>query len=254
MSSGRRQVVLREHLLCEERFRKSRCQSTSPTPCLRLAKQRTSSIYSNLSSTPLFRLNSLCVPLADTVTSGRYLQNGNILAARVFITHLVSQFAASRVDFISSLQASPIPINMSQTGAADEIIFTTDSLANFAQLAVRTCQRSQGDKNKAMREAWVRLCGSYQSKGGLLAVKEVRQVSLSCEPIRLILFRCVHSEHHTCARLGQGTCSPVPGDAIVCSSTLCESLLGLFRLRSNARDMTSVCLLITFFRCLIGIE
>lgn len=45
---------------------------------------------------------------------------------------------------------------------------------NFAQLAVRTCQRAQGAQNKAMREAWVRLCGTYQSRGGLLATGEVR--------------------------------------------------------------------------------
>ncbi|KAI0703769.1 hypothetical protein BC835DRAFT_1404009 [Cytidiella melzeri] len=103
-----------------------------------------------------------------------YLQNGNILAARAFITHLVSQFTVSRPKFVSSIQSSPIAIENTTFGTADEIVFTTDPLVNFAQLAVRTCQRSQGDKNKTMREAWIRLCGSYQGKGGLLAVKEVR--------------------------------------------------------------------------------
>ncbi|KAI0090285.1 hypothetical protein BDY19DRAFT_984618 [Irpex rosettiformis] len=104
-----------------------------------------------------------------------YLQNGNILAARAFITTLVSQFATSRPNFIPSIQSAPIPLGKTDLGTPDEIIFTADSLVNFAQLAVRTCQRSQGDKNKAIREAWIRLCGSYQSKGGLLAVKEVRK-------------------------------------------------------------------------------
>ncbi|OBZ72576.1 Golgi to ER traffic protein 4 [Grifola frondosa] len=88
-----------------------------------------------------------------------YLLNGNILAARTFIT----QFSM------------PIPVGRPSEGPPDEIIFTKDSTVNFAQLAVRACQRSQGDKNKAMREAWVRLCGTYQSKGGLLATKEVRK-------------------------------------------------------------------------------
>lgn len=61
-------------------------------------------------------------------------------------------------------------------GRNDEIWFTTDSVLNFAQLAVRACQRAQGDKNKPMREAWVRLCGTYLSRGGVLAKPEVRKV------------------------------------------------------------------------------
>ncbi|KAI0342922.1 hypothetical protein BDW22DRAFT_1330467 [Trametopsis cervina] len=104
-----------------------------------------------------------------------YLQNGNILAARSFLSHLVSQFAASRPDFVSPLQPSPIPVGRTDSSEMDEMFLTTDPLVNFAQLAVRTCQRAQGDKNKPMREAWIRLCGTYQSKGSLLAVKEVRK-------------------------------------------------------------------------------
>ncbi|KAG1806948.1 hypothetical protein EV424DRAFT_1558581 [Suillus variegatus] len=61
-----------------------------------------------------------------------YLQNGNIVGARTFI----SQF--------------------------------------IAQLAVLTCQRANGEKNKVIRESWVRLCGTYQSKGGVLATREVQ--------------------------------------------------------------------------------
>lgn len=57
-----------------------------------------------------------------------------------------------------------------------EIVFTTDSTINFCQLAVLTCQRANGERNKAIRESWVRLCGTYQSKGGVLATKEVRIV------------------------------------------------------------------------------
>ena len=60
----------------------------------------------------------------------------------------------------------------------DEVVFTTEPVLNFAQLAVRACQRAQGEKNRTMREAWVRLCGTYQSRGGLVAHREVRKVSL----------------------------------------------------------------------------
>lgn len=109
-------------------------------------------------------------------SSHRYLQNGNILAARTFLSQLISHFTAKRSDFISSLHPSPIPVGNSTGGSPDEIVLTSDSVVNFCQLAVRTCQRAQGDKNKPMREAWVRLCGTYQSKGGLLAAQEVRRV------------------------------------------------------------------------------
>ncbi|EJF64717.1 hypothetical protein DICSQDRAFT_80364 [Dichomitus squalens LYAD-421 SS1] len=104
-----------------------------------------------------------------------YLQNGNILAARAFIIHFVSQLTTRRPSLLSSIYPSPISIGKSIDGQQDEITFTTDSAVNFAQLAVRTCQRAQGDKNKAMREAWVRLCGTYQSRGGDVANREVRK-------------------------------------------------------------------------------
>jgi hypothetical protein len=52
-----------------------------------------------------------------------------------------------------------------------------EPLLNFCQLAVLTCQRANREKNQAIRESWVRLCGTYQSKGGILATKEVRAVS-----------------------------------------------------------------------------
>ncbi|RPD60013.1 DUF410-domain-containing protein [Lentinus tigrinus ALCF2SS1-7] len=104
-----------------------------------------------------------------------YLQNGNILAARMFIIHLVSQLTSRRPSLLSSLQSLPILVGKPSEGEQDEVIFTTEPAVNFAQLAVRTCQRAQGDKNRAMREAWVRLCGTYQSRGGLVANREVRK-------------------------------------------------------------------------------
>jgi len=58
--------------------------------------------------------------------------------------------------------------------AGQSFVFTTDSVLNFCQIAVLTCQRAQGDKSKVMRESWVRLCGTYQSRGGVLAANEMR--------------------------------------------------------------------------------
>ena len=92
------------------------------------------------------------------------------------MAQLISQFASSRSDFVSPLHPTPLPVGKPVNGQQDEVVLTRDTLVNFAQLAVRTCQRAQGDKNKAVREAWVRLCGTYQSKGGPLAAREVRKV------------------------------------------------------------------------------
>jgi len=104
-----------------------------------------------------------------------YLQNGNVLAARTFISQFVSQITIARPSLLSTIQSTPVLLPR-PNGEPDEVIFTTDQTLNFAQLAVRTCQRAQGDRNKPMREAWVRLCGTYQSKGGLLGTREVRKV------------------------------------------------------------------------------
>ncbi|KAJ3784706.1 hypothetical protein GGU10DRAFT_357074 [Lentinula aff. detonsa] len=96
-----------------------------------------------------------------------YLQNGNILAARTFIKHFVLAPALPR-----SSVGTTVLIGSS---GDDEIIVAQDSLINFAQLAVATCQRANGERNKVMRESWVRLCGTYQSKGGVLALPDVRK-------------------------------------------------------------------------------
>jgi hypothetical protein len=100
----------------------------------------------------------------------RYLQNGNILAARTFIKHFTSSFTSKYPSFTSPGS------NTLSIGSGDEIIVTSDLVLNFAQVAVRLCQRAQGDKNKLMRESWVRFCGTYQSRGGALATKEIRKV------------------------------------------------------------------------------
>jgi hypothetical protein len=102
----------------------------------------------------------------------RYLQNGNILAARTFISQFIAQLVLSRPNLRSPLQTSPLPVT-----PTSEVTHMAEPLLNFCQLAVLTCQRANREKNQAIRESWVRLCGTYQSKGGVLATKEVRAVS-----------------------------------------------------------------------------
>lgn len=98
-----------------------------------------------------------------------YLQNGNILAARTFIKHFTAGVPSSlRLDGDSVISV----------GEKDEVIMTEDSLVNFAQMAVLTCQRAQGDQNKVMRESWVRLCGTYQARVAQLATPEMRSVGI----------------------------------------------------------------------------
>jgi len=96
-----------------------------------------------------------------------YLQNGNILAAKTFIRHYTVTIPSS----IKLESDSVIPV-----GDSDEVIMTKDMLVNFAQMAVLTCQRAQGDQNKVMRESWVRLCGTYGTKVSLLATPEMRAI------------------------------------------------------------------------------
>jgi hypothetical protein len=112
----------------------------------------------------------------------RYLQNGNILAAQTFIKHFTSSFTSKYPSFTSTYS------NSLSVGSGDEIIITSDSVLNFAQVAVRLCQRAQGDKNKLMRESWVRLCGRYQTSGGVLATREIRKVRWVsfCSPVRMM--------------------------------------------------------------------
>jgi len=89
-----------------------------------------------------------------------YLLNGNILASRNFLAGLISYISPSGEAF---------PVRAS----GDEILVTDDPLLNFAQLMVRTVQRAAGAQNKTARETWVRLCGAYQARGGILTHPEV---------------------------------------------------------------------------------
>jgi len=97
-----------------------------------------------------------------------YLLNGNIQASKTFIKH----FTAGLPSSFKLKSNSTIPV-----GQEDEVTMTKDSLVNFSQMAVLTCQRAQGDQSKVMRESWVRLSGTYQSKVGLLATPGMRKVS-----------------------------------------------------------------------------
>ncbi|KZS92031.1 cytoplasmic protein [Sistotremastrum niveocremeum HHB9708] len=103
-----------------------------------------------------------------------YLVLGSVLAASAFISSFLSTLLARS----QSVLAVPEPIALpdaSSSSPSKEIFLTADQTLNFLQLAVRTCQRGQGDKSKLARESWIRLCGTYQSKGGLLTHPEVRR-------------------------------------------------------------------------------
>ena len=112
-------------------------------------------------------VSSPCISgyMADIRGHDSYLQNGNILAARTFISHFTQTITSRSPTLMSSSQPLEPPL-----------ILTTDSILNFCQLAVFTCQRASGEKNRVVRESWMRLCGTYQSKGGVLAQVEVRRV------------------------------------------------------------------------------
>ena len=103
------------------------------------------------------------------------LQVGNILGARSFLSHFLSLLVSSHPEIV----AEPTPITMTVTPAGpDEITPTTDHVLNFLQLAIRVCQRGAigQSQNKQMQEIWVRLCGSYQSRRGVLAQPYYREV------------------------------------------------------------------------------
>lgn len=107
-----------------------------------------------------------------------YLQNGNILAARTFIQYFTAGVPLSlRLDSDSEISV----------GEKDKVIMTKDPLLNFAQMAILTCQRAQGDQNKVMREGWVRLCGTYQGKIAQLATPEMRSVSIVFFQVQLLV-------------------------------------------------------------------
>ena len=121
------------------------------------------------------------------VINKSYLQNGNILAARTFINYFTAGVPSSlRLDDSDSVIS---------VGEKDKVIMTKDSLLNFAQMAVLTCQRAQGDQNKVMRESWVRLCGTYQGRVAQLATPEMRSVSIVFSLFFEFSQRLIHIGH-----------------------------------------------------------
>jgi hypothetical protein len=102
---------------------------------------------------------------------------GNVLGARSFLNHFLSLLVSSHPELL----AEPTPITMTVTpSGSDEIIPTTDHVLNFLQLAIRVCQRGAIGlpQSKQVQEIWVRLCGSYQSRRGVLAQPYYREVGL----------------------------------------------------------------------------
>jgi len=102
------------------------------------------------------------------------LRVGNILGARSFLSQFLSLLVSSHPETL----AEPTPITMTVTPAgSDEIIATTDHVLNFLQLAIRVCQRGAIGlpQSKQVQEMWVRLCGSYQSRRGVLTQPYYRE-------------------------------------------------------------------------------
>lgn len=121
-----------------------------------------------------------------------FLLAGNILAARTFLTHFLALLIAARPAILARRDAITLPggggggVNGASASASaaggggnvDEVYLTTDTTLNFLQLAVRTCQRAKNPapQGRQVQEMWVRLCGSYQSRRGLVAHPVYRQV------------------------------------------------------------------------------
>lgn len=111
--------------------------------------------------------------LRDLICSpARYLLNGNVMAARVFIVNFVDFGTAASLSLRSSFSTTPLVV----PSTSDEVVFTSDQIVNFCQLAVRTCQRAQGAANRKAQEAWIRLSGTYLSRGLVLSKPEIRRV------------------------------------------------------------------------------
>ena len=124
--------------------------------------------YGALSRASLRNTFQTSARLTNTGNESSYLLNGNIQASKTFIKRFMAGLPAP----LKLKSNSTIPV-----GQQDEVTMTKDSLVNFSQMAVLTCQRAQGDQSKVMRESWVRLSGTYQSKVGLLSTPGMRKVS-----------------------------------------------------------------------------
>jgi hypothetical protein len=111
-----------------------------------------------------------------------FLLAGNILSARVFLSHFLSLLITTKPSILAQPTPTTFPV-VNSSSSTDEVYLTTEPTLNFLQLAIRTCQRAKNaqPQGRQIQELWVRLCGSYQSRRGLVAqpaYREVRPVSL----------------------------------------------------------------------------
>jgi len=123
-----------------------------------------------------------------------FLLAGNILAARTFLSQFLSLLIAARPDILARPGPIALPGGSGEGGGGgvDEVFLTTDTTLNFLQLVIRTCQRAKNPapQGRQVQEMWVRLCGSYQSRRGLVAqpaYRGVRKCPFSPCPYSLVL-------------------------------------------------------------------
>lgn len=103
----------------------------------------------------------------------------NILAARTFFSEFISQLVRQQPTILSA--SSPIALP-SDNGADDEIYVTTDPTLNFLQLAIRTCQRSNGSSAESQRQArtaFMNLFRRYKTKSEIVSSPAMNKVLYS---------------------------------------------------------------------------
>lgn len=113
-----------------------------------------------------------------------YLLAGNILAARVFLSHFLSQLIATKPTTLAKTSPISFSVTMSESSTSpsssstDEVYLTTEPTLNFLQLIVRVCQRAKNPppQGRLGQEMWVRVCASYQNRRGLVANSLYREV------------------------------------------------------------------------------
>lgn len=107
----------------------------------------------------------------------------NILAARTFLDAFISQLRRTRPTLISSETPITIPSAASTSDKNEDEIFVTENpVLNFLQLAIRACQRGNGESSEHQREArnaWVRLQSRYRPKDPLLSTPAVTQACMT---------------------------------------------------------------------------
>ncbi|KAF8311762.1 DUF410-domain-containing protein [Clavulina sp. PMI_390] len=108
----------------------------------------------------------------------------NILAARTFLGTFLSLLRKSRPSLIPAEASTPItlPSESSTSKTEDEIFVTTDGTLNFLQLAIRACQRGNGETSEQQRDArnaWVRLQNGYRNKSSILSKPSVQQALMT---------------------------------------------------------------------------